>query len=246
MSLSEIRRFGVIAAAFCALAFAEAIAAPRIAIVPLQPGDRTTYDFTSTTYTPGREDHEDGAFALLRGKNGTFEIDFMPDGALNATFPGVLERDGTIDLDITSDAKTLPFIVQRFNQIAILAGSAPATFKTGDSWKTTLTIPLPRDASVDVPVLVTVTAASDGGFDIEGHGDARTRLIAAKSSGSPGAAGDTSDTGLPMTLSLQSAAHFVAGKLVKADGTLHSTVQANSLIDITSKWELTVQKPAGS
>ncbi len=237
--------FALAGAAACALTCA-ALAAPRIGIVPLQPGDRATYDFTSTTYTPGREDHEDGTLGLLRGKNSTFEIDFMPDGALNTTFNGVLEKDGTIDLDIASDTDQAPFILQRFNQIAIIAGSAPATFKAGDTWKTSLNVPLPRGASVDVPVVVTVTAANDAGFDLEGNGDARTRLVSGNSSGSPGAAGDTSDTGLPMTLSLHSAAHFVAGKLMKADGTLHSTVQARSLIDITSKWAFAVQKPAGS
>ena len=245
MRLRGFGRRGLTGALLGALLCPVASAAPRIGIVPLQPGDRVTYVFTSTTYTPGREDHEDGSFGLLRGKNGTFEIDFTPEGAVNQTFPGVLQRDGTIDLDITSDAKQPPFILQRFNQIAILAGSAPATFKSGDTWKTILTVPLPRGASVDVPILVTVSAASDAGFDLEGHGDARTRLITGNP-GSPGAAGDTSDTGLPMELNLHSAGHFVAGKLERAEGTLHSTVQASSVIDITSKWALSVQKPAGS
>jgi hypothetical protein len=244
-------------AAFYAALAAAALAAPKPALVPLNPGDRADYDFVSTTLTPGHEDHEDGTFSLARGAHSTFDIRFLPEGGLNETFRGVLIKDGTIELDVTSDSDQGPFILQRFNQVATLLGGAPAVLKAGDSWRAMVNVPLPRNASVDVPVSVKVVAAGDSDFDLEANGNIKTQLIipasgSGASGGSSGASGSTSvapvggapgpstDAGFPITLSLHTAAHFVAGKLDKVDGTIHSEVQARDLIEITSNWSLFV------
>jgi len=53
---------------------------------------------------------------------------------------------------------------------------------------------------------------------------------------------------LPLTLNLHMTAHVVAGKLAKADGTLHSTVQTarGDVLEITSRWALAVHKAPAS
>jgi hypothetical protein len=250
MSRSRLPK-GLVAATLGLLICSAAGAATRIGIVPLQPGDRAIYDFTSTTYTPGREDHEDGSFDLVRGKNASFELDFLPDGALNETYHVVLAKDGTVVLDITSDTDQPPFVLERFNQIATLVGSAPPAFKSGDSWKTKVNVPLPRGQSVDVPVLVQVSAATDTDFDIQANGEIKTQLNLppptqpdASSAGAGASAPMSSGAGLPLTLNLHTSVHVVAGKLDKADGTLHSTVQSRDVVEITSKWALVARKPA--
>jgi hypothetical protein len=245
----------LLAAGLCLALSTAAFAASRIVIVPLQPGDRAVYDFTSTTNTPTREDHEDGSFDLVRGKAGAFQLNFLPDGALNETFPAVLQKDGTLDLAVTSDIDQPPFVLQRFNQIATIVASAPPLFKTGDSWKTKVNVPLPYSQSADVPMSVQVTAATDTDFDLEASGQITTRLLSTPPT--PGQQGVTapvggsttisSDAGLPLTLNLHMTMHVLAGKLAKADGTLHSSVQTNrDLVEITSRWSLVAHKAPAS
>jgi hypothetical protein len=238
-------------AGLCLALSSVGFAASRIAIVPLQPGDRASYDFTSTTSTATREDHEDGSFDLVRGKAGAFELNFVPDGALNETFPAILQKDGTLDLATTSEVDQPPFVLQRFNQVATIVASAPPVFKAGDTWKTKINVPLPYSQSVDVPVSVHVTAATDTDFDLDATGQIATRLLSTPPTPSQGGVtapvgGSTtisSDAGLPLTLNLHMTAHVLAGKLAKADGTLHSTVQApRDLVEITSRWALVVHK----
>jgi hypothetical protein len=172
----------------------------------------------------------------------------LPDGALNETYRVVLAKDGTVALDITSDSDQPPFVLERFNQVATLVGSTPPAFKSGDSWKTKVNVPLPRGQSVDVPVLVQVSAANDTDFDIQANGEIKTQLTLpapTQPNASSGAGAPlSSDAGLPLTLNLQAAVHVVAGKLDKADGTLHSTVQSRDAVEITSKWTLVAHKPA--
>ena len=245
----------LLAAGLCLALSSAGFAASRVLIVPLQPGDRAAYDFTSTTNTPTHEDHEDGSFELIRGKNGAFQLNFLPDGALNETFPAILQKDGTLDLDLTSGVDQPPFVLQRFNQVATIVASAPPVFKTGDSWKTKINVPLPLGQSVDVPVSVQVSAATDSDFALDAAGQITTRLMSTPPT--PGqqvtapVGGSTtvsSDAGLPLTLNLQMTAHVVAGKLAKADGTLHSTVQTarGDVLEITSRWALAVHKAPAS
>jgi hypothetical protein len=57
----------------------------------------------------------------------------------------------------------------------------------------------------------------------------------------------SSDAGLPLTLNLHMTMHVLAGKLAKADGTLHSSVQTNrDLVEITSRWSLVAHKAPAS
>ena len=84
--------------------------------------------------------------------------------------------DGSLDFVATKHEDAVPEL-GRLDQISRLVAGAGVPPKAGDSWKLTLSEPVPG-GTIEVPVVVRVVAGDDNTLNLEAEGDGR---------GSPGA-----------------------------------------------------------
>jgi len=231
-----------------------ALAMTKPSVLPPAPGDQALFAYTSRTVTPRGETRQEGSFSIARGEGKTFEIHMTPSDGLAVTDRATLQKDGTVVVDQADERDQGPFVLQRLNQIAAALFAAPDTLKPSDSWKTKISVPLPHGASAAVPVTVKVVALSEDGLDLDAAGEGGATLAPAGPGssntfqpGSPGAGAapaehPTPGEGIALKLALHATAHFSAGKLERAEGTMRSTVQLQAPFEVVSEWTLAAAK----
>ncbi len=240
----------VVAGAIFALAGAGVGSAAQVTVGPQRSGERSVFDFSSKSETPRETENVEGTLTLTRGERSSVRIDIVTDNGTTSSIDAHYERSGTVTVPApdsgvsaqsqTPEAPPLPFALQRLNQIVELTARMPAAVQTGDSWKASVTVPLPRGETASVPVTVNVAAESDAGIDLEAHGE--SHLLFSPPAPSGGFDAPPPDA-VQMKLSVRTTAHFTGGRLDKAAGNLQSTFGADKPITISSDWSLALEAP---
>jgi len=164
-----IRIFGIAIPLLAGAASACAFAAERASVVP-PIGERASYLWTTSLRTPAGT-HDSSAAVVLRGApRGTMQIAVTVDGD-DLDFLAKTLADGSLDFVATKHEDAVPEL-GRLDQISRLVAGAGVPPKAGDSWKLTLSEPVPG-GTIEVPVVVRVVAGDDNTLNLEAEGDGR-------------------------------------------------------------------------
>jgi hypothetical protein len=259
-----IRIFGIAIPLLAGAASACAFAAERASVVP-PIGERASYLWTTSLRTPAGT-HNSSAAVVLRGApRGTMQIAVTVDGD-DLDFLAKTLADGSLDFVATKHEDAVPEL-GRLDQISRLVAGAGVPPKAGDSWKLTLSEPVPG-GTIEVPVVVRVVAGDDNTLNLEAEGDGRGSIELPKppldpagrrGGGTPGFPGGGGGGGAPagitgsiddgseqskattmdVKLHLHLSARFAGGFLVEARGAQVASPESGPKESIETDWELT-------
>ncbi len=252
--------FGITVLSFVGAASTCAFAGERASVVP-PIGERANYLWTTTLRTPAGT-HDSSAAVVLRGApRGTMQVAVTVDGD-DLDFIAKTLADGSLDFVATKHEDVVPEL-GRLDQLSRLVAGAGVPPKTGDSWKLTLSEPVPG-GTIDVPVVVRIVAGDDNTLNLEAEGDGRGAIELPKPPPEPAAGGrpgfpggggggapagitgsiddgsqQSKATTMDVKLHVRVSARFVGGVLVEARGAQVASPETGPKESIESDWELT-------
>ena len=256
-----VRAFGIAVPMLTGAPGTCALAAERASVVP-PIGERANYLWTTSLRTPAGT-HDSSAAVVLRGApRGTMQVAVTVDGD-DLDFIAKTLADGSLDFVATKHEDVVPEL-GRLDQLSRLVAGAGVPPKTGDSWKLTLSEPVPG-GTIDVPVVVRIVAGDDNTLNLEAEGDGRGAIELPKPPPEPAAAGgrpgfpggggggapagisgsiddgsqQAKTTTMDVKLHVHVSARFVGGVLVEARGAQVASPETGPKESIESDWELT-------